>query len=180
MLSATTPLDAFLHWEKTAPNHPFLKQSINGNIISYSYSETGKIARKIAAGLQDYNLPDKSHVALFSKNCAEWIMADLAIMMAGYISIPIYPTLTADSIHQILTHSESKAIIVGKLDDFENQDSGIPQIPVISIKAYGNTVGDIWEDIIEEKAPINSLMLRESKDLHTIIYTSGTTGMPKG
>ncbi|WP_411768831.1 AMP-binding protein [Winogradskyella sp. A3E31] len=180
MLSANTPLDAFLHWEETAPNHTFLKQPINGKLISYSYSEAGIIARKIAAGLQDYNLPEKSHVALFSKNCAEWIIADLAIMMAGYISIPIYPTLTSDSIHQILTHSESKAIIIGKLDEFENQATGISQIPVISIKGYGNTIGGIWEDIIEEKPKLESIDIRGEDDLHTIIYTSGTTGMPKG
>ena len=55
-------------------------------------------------------------------------MSDIAIMMAGYVSIPIYPTLNADSISQILTHSESKAIIIGKLDDFDSQKAGIPNI----------------------------------------------------
>jgi len=46
-------------------------------------------------------------------------MADLAIMMGGYVSVPIYPTLNADSIAYILEHSEAQAIILGKLDDFQ-------------------------------------------------------------
>jgi long-chain acyl-CoA synthetase len=53
-------------------------------------------------------------------------MADLAIMMSGHISIPIYPSLNASSINQILVHSESRAIIIGKLDSLESQQSGIP------------------------------------------------------
>ncbi|MDZ7650970.1 MAG: AMP-binding protein [Cytophagales bacterium] len=61
-----------------------------------------------------------------SKNCAHWVMADLAIMMAGHISVPMYATLTADSIQQILEHSGSKMILVGKLDTYEAQKSGTP------------------------------------------------------
>jgi long-chain acyl-CoA synthetase len=60
-------------------------------------------------------------------------MADLAIMMSGHISIPIYPSLNASSINQILVHSESRAIIIGKLDSLESQQSGIPDIHKICV-----------------------------------------------
>jgi long-chain acyl-CoA synthetase len=54
-------------------------------------------------------------------------------MMSGHISIPIYPSLNASSINQILVHSESRAIIIGKLDSLESQQSGIPDIHKICV-----------------------------------------------
>ena len=112
-----TPLEAFAHWVNTTPDKTFLRQPINRVFTEYTYREADQEIRKIATALNGMGLSNGSHVALLSKNCAHWIMADLAIMMAGCISIPIYPTLGAESIHEILVHSESKAIIVGKLDD---------------------------------------------------------------
>lgn len=173
-------IEAFLYWETKTPNKIFLKQPQGDKVFTYTYKEAGVQARKIASALKSYNLPDRSHVALLSKNCAHWSMADLAIMMAGYVSIPIYPTLNDKSIHQILTHSESKAIIVGKLDDFESQKPGIPNIPIISISNYGVDTGDSWEALIEKNSEIEDVYLPKHDDLHTIIYTSGTTGNPKG
>jgi long-chain acyl-CoA synthetase len=177
-----SPLEAFLHWEKSSPNQVFLNQPIDSKSITYTFKEVGDEVRKVAAELKALNLPDKSHIALLSKNCAHWTMSDLAIMMAGYVSIPIYPTLNAESIQQILTHSESRAIIVGKLDDFKNQEKGIPEIPIISIGLYGESKGKLWETIIETQKGLedSEITFPHSEDLHTIIYTSGTTGTPKG
>ena len=180
MHTFSSPLEAFLYREKNAPNNIFLNQPVDGKNIAYTYADAGDEARKIAATLKSLNLPEKSHVALLSKNCAHWMMADIAIMMAGYISIPIYPTLNADSIEQILLHSESKAIIIGKLDDFQSQKPGIPDIPRISVGLYAENEGVLWEDIVSKEKPLETLHIPDSEDLHTIIYTSGTTGVPKG
>ena len=182
MSTINSPLEAFLHWEKSTPNHVFLNQPTNGTTIAYTFERVGNEVRKIAAELKALNLPRQSHIALLSKNCAHWTMSDLAIMMAGYVSIPIYPTLNAESIQQILTHSESKAIIVGKLDDFKNQKNGIPNIPIFSVGMYGESSGTLWENILNKQMPLSDSEIRfpDKNDLHTIIYTSGTTGIPKG
>ena len=175
-----SPLEAFLYWEAKSPNLVFLKQPIDGKMLTYSFAEAGGEARKIATALKSYGLPERSHIALFSKNCAHWMIADIAIMMAGYVSIPIYPTLNDKSIKQILEHSESKAIIVGKLDDFESQKSGIPKMPMISVGMYGENEGDLWEELVQKNKPLQDVYIAKHDDLHTIIYTSGTTGNPKG
>lgn len=180
MQKFNSPLEAFLYWEEKTPNNIFLNQPKDGKIISYSFSEVGNQVRKIAHTLKAYNFPERSHVALLSKNCAHWHMSDLAIMMAGYVSIPIYPTLNAHSISQILEHSESKAIIIGKLDNFEQQKTGIPDIPKISIGLYDIKEGDIWEDMVHEGQKLKTVYVQKPDDLHTVIYTSGTTGTPKG
>ncbi|PHR68868.1 MAG: hypothetical protein COA67_11990 [Lutibacter sp.] len=180
MRNFNSPLDAFLYWEDQKPNETFLVQPINDTIIRYTFAQAGDEARKIAAAINEYNLPNRSNIALLSKNCAHWILSDLAIMMSGHVSIPLYPTLNADSIQHILEHSESKAIIIGKLDDFSSQKSGIPDIHKISIALYGENEGQSWEEIVLTQEPIFDYPEIKSEDLHTIIYTSGTTGNPKG
>ncbi|MFC4721332.1 AMP-binding protein [Geojedonia litorea] len=180
MQNFKSPIEAFLYWESHEPNQVFLHQPISGKIITHTYAEAGQEARKLASALKSLGLNSGDHVALLSKNCSQWIIADLAIMMAGCVSIPIYPTLNANSIEQILVHSESKAVIIGKLDDFESQKNGIPNIPKISIGLYGGKEGQLWEDLQNTHQPLQDIPLPNSDDLHTIIYTSGTTGDPKG
>ena len=175
-----SPLEAFLYWEKQKPNTVFLKQPIDGQIISYSFAQAGEEARKIANAIKKYNLPERSHIALLSKNCAHWYMADLAIMMSGHVSIPIYPTLNAESINQILVHSEAKAIIVGKLDDFEAQKQGVTDIPQLGVGLFDDSHAVKWEDIVSKEDVISAVYYPKPDDLYTIIYTSGTTGDPKG
>ena len=99
------PLDKFYHWEKTAPHTVFLRQPIKGQWVEYSYGQAGKEIRNIATALKALSLAPGSNIAILSKNCAHWIMADLAIWMAGHVSIPIYPSLSASAIRYLLEHS---------------------------------------------------------------------------
>ena len=181
MVKFDSPLEAFLYWEKATPDNIHLKQLLPGETISYTYKESGEEARRMASALKSYGYPEGSKIALISKNCAHWMMADLAIMMAGYISVPIYPTLGPDTIQHILEHSESKAVILGKLDDYESQKPGIPNdVQKIGVEMYETMDGDLWEDLISKHDPLETLAPQKPENLITIIYTSGTTGVPKG
>lgn len=180
-MTAHSPLDMFLHWEREIPNQIFLRQPIQGQYTTWTYRQAGQEIRKIASGLKSLNYPPASNIALLSKNCAHWLMADLAIMMAGHVSVPLYATLTPHSIQQILDHSGSKAIIIGKLDDYAAQKSGIPAgITKIGIKLYGVQEEVSWEDWSATQVPLEATHEWKGPDLLTIIYTSGTTGKPKG
>jgi long-chain acyl-CoA synthetase len=175
------PLQNFYKWEKTTPNNIFFRQPINGQWVEYSYEKAGQEIRRIAAGLKAMNLPPKSKIALLSKNCAHWIMADIAIWMSGHVAIPLYPTITSNTIRQILEHSETVAIFVGKLDTYDEQRAGIPAgVQKISFPFYGINEGFLWNDWLSKYEPITENVLRDGSDLMTIAYTSGTTGMPKG
>ncbi len=174
-------LDDFLRWESEKPNMVFLRQPLDGHYKIWTYADAGIEIRKIASGLSSLNLDQGSHIAILSKNCAHWIMFDLAILYAGHISIPIYPTLTANSIRLILEHSESKCILIGKLDDYNSQEGGIPpNVKRLGINLY-NSPGDYtWESWLDKFEPSQSLYSWSAEDVFTIMYTSGTTGKPKG
>ncbi len=180
-MAASSTLEKFLSWEKENSNRPFLRQPLGGQWKTWTYGQAGEEARKIAAGIKALNLPEKSNIALLSKNCAHWIIADLAIMMTGHISVPLYATLTAPSIRQILEHSGSKAIVIGKLDEYAAQQQGIPSSVIrIGIEAYNVKENQSWEKILQSQKPLAETYHWGKDDLMTIMYTSGTTGMPKG
>jgi long-chain acyl-CoA synthetase len=177
----TTPLDFFYHWESQTPDQPFLRQPLNGEWKIYSYKDAGYEARKLAAALLSLKLPQGSTVAILSKNCAHWFIADLALMMANLISVPVYPTLSAASIKPILEHSDAKVIFIGKLDQYELQRDGIPAgVKKISFPYYGPQDGFPWSEFVSEFQPLTQNIYHEPDALATIMYSSGTTGTPKG
>ena len=184
MSSLKTPLEKFTQWESSKPNTVWMHQPVNRQYHTFTWKQAGEQVRKMAAHLKAQGYPPGSHIAVMSKNCAHWIMADLAIWMAGHVSVPLYPNLTAETINQILTHSESKLLFVGKLDGFAGMKSGIPSnLEVIAFpNNLYNTDKDYknWDDVIGNISPISGDGGRKHDEMATIIYTSGTTGMPKG
>ena len=183
MQDLQTPLAMLYHWEQTTPDKILFKQPINGEWRTFTWKQAATEVRKMAAVLQSYNFPPQSKIGLVSKNCAHWIMADLAIMMAGHISVPIYPNVGADTLNYVLTHSEAKLLFVGKLDDWNFMKAGVPQgVECISFPWYGPKQNGFkyWEEVTAGITPVPGQPDRALSDVMTIIYTSGTTGNPKG
>jgi len=176
------PLDVFYEREARHPRQRFLVQPIGGGQVeTLTWADVGHQARCAAHWLRARELPQGSHIALISKNCAHWIIADLAIWMAGHVSVPLYPNLTADSVNQVLTHSESVLAFIGKLDDWPGMSVGVPaDLPTISLPLHPPGEFDFsWDDLLRN-SPIQDDPRPAAEQLATIIYTSGTTGLPKG
>lgn len=180
-----SPLAAFYKRELELANSACFVQPLgDGEIREFTWTEVGQQVRSMAAHLRSLELAPGSNIALLSTNTAYWIMADLAIWMAGHCSVPLYPVLTAHSIRQIMEHSESKLIFVGKLAGWESMRDGVPEgLPVISLPlapvAAEESAGQ-WSDIVENTPALTESPDVNIEDVATIIYTSGTTGMPKG
>lgn len=175
----------FYHWEKTTPNAPFLRQPFGDKWETYTWAEAGQMARRIATGLKSLGLPPKSHIGLVSKNCREWIIADIAILMAGYVSVPFYPTLKADGVKQIIELGDVKALFAGKIEDWEGMKDGIPSdMPIIRFPHYKDSSeikeGVDWYEFINKFDPLAGETTPDLDDIWTIVFTSGTTGIPKG
>ncbi len=182
MTAVRLPLDAFYAREARHPNKPYLSQPIaGGQVEQYNWAEVGDQARRAASWLRALELPAGSRIAIISKNCAHWIMTDLAIWMAGHVSVPLYPNLTAESVRQVLEHAQAAVVFVGKLDDWPAMAPGIPEgIPCIGLPLRPSGRFDLlWSDL-QACAPIQDQPKPSADQLCTIIYTSGTTGTPKG
>jgi long-chain acyl-CoA synthetase len=176
-----TPLEMFYHWESTTPDKIYLSQPIQDQWHTWTWREAGQEARRMAAYLQSLHLPAGTPIGLVSKNCAHWIITDLAIMMAGHVSVPLYPNLTADTVHQILEHAATPVLFVGKLDDWPSMEPGVPDgIIRISFPFYTHDGYLQWHDILNDQRPLEENVVRLPDELMTIIYTSGTTGVAKG
>jgi len=175
----------FYKWEKKLSDKPFLRQPFGKLWETYTWGEVGIMARKLATGLKSLGLKDKSHIGLVSKNCREWIIADLAITIAGYISVPFFPTLKSYEIKNLLNFGDVDALFVGKLENWDEMKQGVPpKLPIISFPHYKNhskiDVGEKWFDFINRFDPQSDDFYPKNNDIWTIIFTSGTTGDPKG
>ena len=178
-------LQRLYHWERTAPDRVAMTQPMGGGVVrDFTWREVLDQSRRMAEHLQSLGLQRGDRIAIFSKNSAHWLMSDFAILLAGGVSVPLYPTLAPATIHQILEHSESKLLFVGKLDGWEHMQPGVPPgLPCISHPLSPEEAKQSyprWDDIIATTAPLQGEPVRAGDELATIIYTSGTTGTPKG
>ncbi|NRB64391.1 MAG: AMP-binding protein [Saprospiraceae bacterium] len=180
-----TILDYFYQWEVEKPNDLFLRQPYGETWKNTSWAEAGQIVRKLAAALQGIGLQSGDVISIYSKNCYHWILADLAIMMGGFVSAPLYPNLTGAQLGKVLSLSGAKALFIGKLDDWSDQPDHIPeQVKTIAFPHYpGNADADTqfhWNEILASANPLTDQPRRKLDELWTILFTSGTTGTPKG
>jgi long-chain acyl-CoA synthetase len=135
----------------------------------------------MAAHLKSLGFEPGSRIAILAKNTAHWMMSDWAIWMAGYVSVPLYPTLAAHTVSQILEHSGAKLLFIGKLDVWDDMKPGVPaDLPCITLPLAPSTEHPTWDSIVASTEPMQDSPLRGGDELCTLIYTSGTTGMPKG
>jgi long-chain acyl-CoA synthetase len=184
--SSSLALQRLYHWERSAPDRRAFTQPMGGNLLKeFSWKDAADEVRRMAAFLQQQGFEPGARIAILSKNCAWWLMSDLAIWMAGYVSVPLYPTLAAGTVTQILEHSAARLLFVGKLDGWDAMRPGVPaDLPCISValsppEAQAR-VDMRWDEIVARTAPLPGHPVRDGADLATIMYTSGTTGMPKG
>lgn len=175
-------LQRLYHWEKTAPDRVVFTQPMGGGVVrEFTWKQVMDETRRMAAYLKAQGYPAGSKIAILSKNCAWWLMSDWAIWLAGYVSVPLYPTLAAETIRQILEHSESKLLFVGKLDGWDGMKPGVPAgLPCVSYPLSPKNDYPTWETIVKQTQPVQGEPLRDGDELATIMYTSGTTGVPKG
>ncbi|MCG9720160.1 AMP-binding protein [Shewanella sp. Isolate7] len=176
-----SPVDMLQHWVEQYGDSTYLKQPINGQYVNFSWREVQQKMQQIAGALRHLGLEPGDKVAVLSKNCAEWFITDLALMHGGYISVPIYPTANADTIRYVLEHSESKAIFIGKLDYWADQEAGVGGDILRLAMPYDTMPAQYqWDTLLKLGHPLIDAEAPTPEQIMTIIYTSGSTGKPKG
>ncbi len=164
----------FLNWLKTNENDFLTWEQVKNNICL----------------LSDYlreNLSKGDRCVLLSENRPEWLIADIAIMNAGGVTVPLFTTYSEKDYEYILNDCKPKICIIANAIQFKKIEKFITnETKVISIENFDKKIESL--NTILEKNPkkeinkisenYNDQILR--KDLACIIYTSGTTGNPKG
>lgn len=175
-------LDYIYDHESKLADVVYLTQPLgNGQVADYTWAQTLDQARRMAAHLKSLNYEPGARIGILSKNCAHFFMAELAIWMAGYTTVAIFPTEGADTVKFVLEHSGASLLFVGKLDTWDKQLPGVPAgLPCIAFPLSPKTSIESWDAIAQRTAPMGGKPQRAGKDLAMLIYTSGSTGQPKG
>jgi long-chain acyl-CoA synthetase len=175
-------LDYVYDHEAGQPDRIFLTQPVgNGAVVDLSWAQALDEARRMAAHLRARGIAPGARVALLAKNSAHFILAELAIWMAGGTSVAIFPTETPQNLRYVLGHCEASLLFVGKLDAWEAQRAGVPaSLPTIALPLAPATGGETWEAVVARTAPLAGRPARGAEELAMLLYTSGSTGQPKG
>ncbi len=168
-----------------------------GTWKSLTWQQADRVAREIAAGLCSLGLASGARVALLCETRLEWVLCDVAIAMAGLVSVPIYPSNTAEQCVFVAADSGASAAIVENRQQAEKLSSlrDRPGFKVICIDEVADSdtgaageaqtlaalreQGKAWMAANPGEIDRRSDRVKP-EDRFTIIYTSGTTGQPKG
>jgi long-chain acyl-CoA synthetase len=169
------------------PGRVGLKRRVNGTWAPVTWREFADQVRDIAAGFLAAGIQPGDRVGLMSRTRFEWTLLDYAILTAGGITVPIYPSSSLEQVEWILGDSGAVAVVV-ETDDHAGMiataRAGLPALTHVweidggrfgglpDIKAGG---AQVTPEQVEERR-----RTRGADDLAEIVYTSGTTGRPKG
>lgn len=180
-----TPDEHLLRWAKDRPDKIYLKQITGRQFHNYTFAEVTAKSASLADAFRKLGAEPGDKIAIISKNCAEWFIYDFACMFGHFISVPIFPTSNQETITHCLKHSESKIVLIGKLDSTEEIEQALTQLPDITTIAFSYSVSikchHQLDQLIKQSSP-DLVCQREHKDndIMSIVYTSGTSGTPKG
>ncbi|WKD48712.1 AMP-binding protein [Microbulbifer spongiae] len=173
------PLELLYKREAEEADKVFLRQMYQRQWRDYTWGEVMARARRVAGFLRSQFEPG-DRIALHAKNCADWVIVDVGIMLAEMISVPLYPGQSASSMSYVLQHSESKLLFCGATDNRDALLEVVDSIPTVAIHRCEIHCDQELDTVISTNAPYDESPVFDEDNIFTIMYTSGTTGHPKG
>jgi long-chain acyl-CoA synthetase len=176
-----SPLEMLYHWEAATPGKVFLRQAAKLQWTEYTWAQVGDQVRRLATFIRRQGYPAGSSIGIWSSNSKDWVIVDLAIMLAGHISVPLYPGQDVKSARYIFEHSACKMVFLGQFDHAKDADAVIPA-GVARVAMLGCTARCEHDmaKVIAQNEPCTDSPIPDPDAVFTMVYTSGTTGNPKG
>jgi long-chain acyl-CoA synthetase len=160
------------------PRAGVLVERVDGDWKPTSTAELRRRIARIGAGLRAAGVQPGDRVALLAPNCVDWVVADLGILFAGCVVVPIFATQALDQVAFILAQSEARLLFVDTPARAGRLRTRIGLgIPIVSFEDAGEAGLRAFEASDGPELPVPPIA---PSDLAVLIYTSGTTGEPKG
>mgnify|MGYP003668942484 FL=1 len=173
--------DLVAQWVEQAPEKTWLRDLDEKGSLDYSWRQAHTQISAIGAMLEQ-RFGHGEKMVLLSRNRAHWVMADLAIIASGNVTVSMFTTLPASTAEYILQLTRARVIFVGETSNWEQV---VPVLPddVLVVTLPGVEVEqphEKWEDLLSQYSGQGPTYQCQPDDMISLVFTSGTTGMPKG
>ncbi len=182
----STIMDYMHRWLQETPDRVWLRDRKGDDFTEWTWQSAYDEFEAVAAWLEEEYGDTGTNIGLLSKNCAHWMLADMAILASGNVSIPLFTTQNAEISEYILNFAEVKLLVLGRAENWQSIQAVLPAdtrvllLPGADPEAGAGTNALRWEDIAARYRGQRAQHQCRPDEIFTIPFTSGTTGMPKG
>ena len=177
-----TVMDYAERWLQQCPDQVWLRERQGDVVAEWTWGTAYSEFQAVAAWLEAEYGDDGASVAILSKNRAHWMLADMAILSSGNVSIPLFTTLIPEIVDYVVNFSEVKLLVLGEAENWDKVRGVIPDdVKVLLLPGVeANVDATRWEDVVAQYQGRKPKHACTADEVFTIPFTSGTTGMPKG
>ncbi len=165
-----------------SPDNVWLRDRKGDDFNDWTWASAAAEIGAVATWLEKRYGAKKTNIALLSRNRAHWMLADLAVIASGNVTIPLFTTLAAATAEYILSFTDTKVLILGEAENWDAVRGVLADdVEIITLPGVDTDLPHTkWQDIVEEFAGSKPEYRGHSDDLISLVFTSGTTGAPKG
>ncbi|MCB1704528.1 MAG: AMP-binding protein [Halioglobus sp.] len=180
-MNTDTLPDLVAQWAEQTPDSIWLRDLHEEGSHDYSWQQAHAQISAIASMLEQY-FGHGEKMVLLSRNRSHWVMADLAIIASGNVTVSMFTTLPASTAEYIFELTEARVIIVGETSNWEQivpvlpADILVVTLPGVEVEQPHQT----WDDLVRQHSGQSPAYRCQPDDMISLVFTSGTTGMPKG
>jgi len=180
-MTANTIPQLVAHWATECPDKIWLRDLKDEGSDDYSWEESYRQIAAIAAMLES-RFGQTEKMVVLSSNRAHWVLADLAIIASGNVTVSMFTTLPGAIAEYVLELTETKVIFVGETSNWDQVSAVLPDdVLLITLPGVDLEQPHLkWDDLLMEWAGKTPVYQGKPDDMISLVFTSGTTGMPKG